>query len=977
MLPALPGILAPWVALACLIVVAARLRLFSAGNSAGRLGFVSGSALILISCSWQTVRLSTGYGNWFVITAYRWIDLTQFLVLALGLYLIVAALSRYARSDEDRREQIVTREERLRILENLQHDSRRQQQLLELLNLTLKEILSGFTGCAGAVFLINRGKRQFVLGAFEGLQKNEIASLEHYPLDHGLLDEAVELGEPLLAGGFEFVGKSGEFAESRFHASLILPLISGLEKIGAVVLLAEDTGRFGRTEVRFLAPVAEWLSEKIRSARLARELTLARSDVERMSRDHDAMSARLNDAVAALTSRDQLAGFCRSLVGLMASASAGVLEVRDARLHFVGSSEPSEEFSENYRTALIDAMNRKKPLIINQESEDESGRSRVVLSSLLYPVPGKAGQDALLLRRDSGVFAVHYHDLKDLELFANIAGLLLDYREISRRDISSRIGFDKIVKLLRVEERGTDFERDPGFFVRQIAGFLPESIGAVMLVRTADETYVPRGSVRLRTNEFEEIAISAGESFIGEAAAMGTPRFVVGRDRVEALLSNMEPINRGGFQRLFGEQGTPSFVGICPLAQLERVVGIAVVFDFSATGTERDEWERMLTLAAGLFSLRLTIASMKRESSSIVPSGDMSASAINELNNHLGAVIGMADLAARRNDLPGELQLQLRTIASEAEKAVQFAHKSLSARPAEESSGDTPDNEEELFNAEIERVLRRVCISGNLHMAGGRPREIDCTLGGRGLIKMSGESVQQLLESLLDRFAATAADEDKLTLATYVKEGFFYFDISRHRRNFPPVQRVADFGEYHLADEAFRARPAEVYLLHVAQSSCHYAFDRSSPTPAYLSFRFPLTTAVAREEKKRSQRATRILAIDDQTIILDLITAMCQSLGYEVVTATSGRAGVQLARKERFDIVLTDLAMPDMSGLETAKQIRAIHPTIPIILVTGWEASIDPQQLTQAGISEVLYKPFRIEQLTDIVRSAAAPRSRA
>ena len=121
----------------------------------------------------------------------------------------------------------------------------------------------------------------------------------------------------------------------------------------------------------------------------------------------------------------------------------------------------------------------------------------------------------------------------------------------------------------------------------------------------------------------------------------------------------------------------------------------------------------------------------------------------------------------------------------------------------------------------------------------------------------------------------------------------------------------------------------------------------------------------------------RILAIDDQLIILDLITAMCQSLGYEVRTATSGREGLQLARAERFDLVLTDLAMPDISGLETAKQIRALHPEVPIILVTGWEASIDRRQLTQAGISDVLYKPFRIEQLTDIIRTAATPRSTA
>ena len=114
-----------------------------------------------------------------------------------------------------------------------------------------------------------------------------------------------------------------------------------------------------------------------------------------------------------------------------------------------------------------------------------------------------------------------------------------------------------------------------------------------------------------------------------------------------------------------------------------------------------------------------------------------------------------------------------------------------------------------------------------------------------------------------------------------------------------------------------------------------------------------------------------MLAIDDEEVILDLISAMCQSMGYRVRTALSGREGIDLALEEKFDIVLTDLAMPDISGYEVARSIRKVYADIPIILVTGWEAKLDSGRLEPSGITRVLYKPFRIEQLTEIIEKTA------
>ena len=93
------------------------------------------------------------------------------------------------------------------------------------------------------------------------------------------------------------------------------------------------------------------------------------------------------------------------------------------------------------------------------------------------------------------------------------------------------------------------------------------------------------------------------------------------------------------------------------------------------------------------------------------------------------------------------------------------------------------------------------------------------------------------------------------------------------------------------------------------------------------------------------------------------------------MTATSGEAGLKLARRDQFSIVLVDLAMPGMSGLEVAARIREFNKASPIVLITGWEVDIDAGQLDAAGIDHVLRKPFRIEQLTDLIGLAVAEKT--
>ncbi len=978
MLNVIPPLLGPFLVLAVVLFLIFRLGFFSSREIGGRYTFLFGGLLIFLAVFWQAVKAIPEYGEWFIPSAYPVVDLVQFGVLVIGVLMSVIGLALYADYWQGQREEIETRQGKLSILENLQHDARQPYHLLELLNMSLREILVHLPCSGGAVFLLNRSRRQFVLTSFSGLTKKETALLEYYPMERNVLSQAVDLGDPALMSSFDFIDRNSQTIRSRFHSCLVLPLTSGMEKIGVLVMFAEERQFFSRSDIRYLNPVAQWLAEKIRSARLSRQLNQTNATVEKHTTDLAAVMTRFGAAAKAMTATDRVTMFCRSLGGMIDSESVHLCGLKQGGLVFHGGSEPLFDLSEHYKTALIDAIDRGKPLIINQEATDENNRQSVVLSSLVYPLALRTGQDALLFIRGGRPFEVSERDLRELEILAGLAGQVILYGEYQRLALTRRRGFDAVLNFLKADQGGASLADSPAYFLRQLISVLPEGAVGLSLVRNE------RGALKAvevaGTDERlpdDDLEILAGEGGIGKAAATREGQFVFGRGNVARHMEQYEQTSRGLLNRFFGERGLPIFLACCPILTGQTVAGVVMFGLYDLDESERGEWERLLTLAAGLYSLRLTIDDMQTVRAA-VPTETVDAHRvgplINGINNHLSAVVGTAELASRRSDLSGETTAQLKQIVHEAEQAAAIVKKALVDRPLSEES---PVSSQPVVTDGLSRVIKGVLqqshVSGDLYMAGQRPHEIRLRLEKTPPVDLPSERMRHFFESVLNRFASLAEDDDTITVTVYAQNDFVFIDLCRHRREFPPVEKVAEFGEYHLSGEVFRMRPGDIYLRHLEGAPSYYAVDGEASSPAYLSFKLPIRRSeVSGRETPAESSIIRVLAIDDQPVILDLIVAMGQSLGYRVATAGSGHDGIILAEQERFDVILTDLALPDLSGFEVAVRLRRLQPDTPIILVTGWKADLDASRLASSGISQVLYKPFRIEQLTDVVQGAVA-----
>jgi CheY-like chemotaxis protein len=117
----------------------------------------------------------------------------------------------------------------------------------------------------------------------------------------------------------------------------------------------------------------------------------------------------------------------------------------------------------------------------------------------------------------------------------------------------------------------------------------------------------------------------------------------------------------------------------------------------------------------------------------------------------------------------------------------------------------------------------------------------------------------------------------------------------------------------------------------------------------------------------------RILAVEDEPEVLDVLRAMLSAAGHTVFTAASGREALELFDHETVDLVLTDLGMPGMTGLALAEQLKR-RRAIPILLLTGWADELDAA--TAPSVDLVVAKPFTRERLFEALARTLPDRVR-
>src|SRR5581483_1543373 len=124
-----------------------------------------------------------------------------------------------------------------------------------------------------------------------------------------------------------------------------------------------------------------------------------------------------------------------------------------------------------------------------------------------------------------------------------------------------------------------------------------------------------------------------------------------------------------------------------------------------------------------------------------------------------------------------------------------------------------------------------------------------------------------------------------------------------------------------------------------------------------------------REGSDRS-RKIRVIVIDDEPVIADTVVEILNGEGFEAMAVSTGASAVELAKDFDPDVVLSDVIMPGLNGIETGIQIRKVAPNCRVILFSGQAATVDllEKAREQGHRFDILAKPIRPEQLISVIR---------
>ena len=140
----------------------------------------------------------------------------------------------------------------------------------------------------------------------------------------------------------------------------------------------------------------------------------------------------------------------------------------------------------------------------------------------------------------------------------------------------------------------------------------------------------------------------------------------------------------------------------------------------------------------------------------------------------------------------------------------------------------------------------------------------------------------------------------------------------------------------------------------------------------------PVNTALPPDPATvRNSGSFKLLVVEDEEQNLVMFRDILVSEGYKVFTAREGHEALSKFEQEDIDLVITDLSMPGLSGLDVSKRVKELKPHIPVILLSGWAVQENESKAKEASVDHVLAKPCPLDVFLDAVAKALERRAAA
>jgi two-component system nitrogen regulation response regulator GlnG len=130
------------------------------------------------------------------------------------------------------------------------------------------------------------------------------------------------------------------------------------------------------------------------------------------------------------------------------------------------------------------------------------------------------------------------------------------------------------------------------------------------------------------------------------------------------------------------------------------------------------------------------------------------------------------------------------------------------------------------------------------------------------------------------------------------------------------------------------------------------------------------TAARSKEGAAKKRKDINVLIVDDEKNLTLAMRRLLSAEGYRAEVAASGELALEAIKELPYDVILLDVNMPGMNGLETFKQLRKVSPKSNVIMITGYGKTLKAlvEEARELGVHSVIDKPFKINQITEAIQ---------
>ena len=237
-------------------------------------------------------------------------------------------------------------------------------------------------------------------------------------------------------------------------------------------------------------------------------------------------------------------------------------------------------------------------------------------------------------------------------------------------------------------------------------------------------------------------------------------------------------------------------------------------------------------------------------------------------------------------------------------------------------------------------------------------------------ITISGcqEDLATSLEKLLDNAVDHAPDNSTVEVELTSDDRHIFLTVRDHGGGIPDKIRNRIFNPF-FSTKSTKAAGLGLSIVHgiVTRHGGNLTFecDRETGTVFSIQFDKPAVEAEITEisRKTTSKSKLKVLIVDDDDQIRDVLAEMLKIDGHQTVACEDGFKALDTLEQSTFDVMITDLGMPGMSGLELAGTAHEKYPEMGIAMITGWGAQLDANEVAIRGIQAILNKPFHLRDI--------------